>query len=114
MTKVHWGRLGSVGAFVGGLVLFVAGVAVGGEGEYLMEHEKMAKIEYHDRELEHTLADLTTKSAGGVEREHALMSEIITLSLRTGEGGASQERWSVHDRSHPFRINLVSRSPVRD
>ena len=35
VTKVHWNRVGGVGAVGIGLLLFVGGIMVGGEGEYL-------------------------------------------------------------------------------
>ena len=35
VTKVHWNCVGGVGAVGIGLLLFVGGIMVGGEGEYL-------------------------------------------------------------------------------
>ena len=35
VTKVHWNGVGGVGAVGIGLLLFVGGIMVGGEGEYL-------------------------------------------------------------------------------
>jgi hypothetical protein len=87
VTKIHWGRVGGVGAFAGGLLLFVAGIAVGGEGEYLMERERMSRIVEHDHELEsgmealkmkydHDLSESTAGLRDELDKEKAKEKEL--------------------------------------
>ena len=78
---------GGVGAFAGGLLLFVAGIAVGGEGEYLMERERMSRIVEHDHELEsgmealkmkydHDLSESTAGLRDELDKEKAKEKEL--------------------------------------
>ena len=56
VTKVHWNRVGGVGAVGIGLLLFVGGIMVGGEGEYLRVSTPLPLLHFLKPKPEHARA----------------------------------------------------------
>ena len=110
VTKIHWGRVGGLGAFAGGLLLFLAGIAVGGEGEYLIERQRVERIPAHDQELlsgaetlrmryDHDLSERTASLRDELEKEKEKEKELVA------------ELQAEHERAS--RLELLSRSDER-
>lgn len=110
VTKIHWGRVGGLGAFVGGLLLFVAGIAVGGEGEYLIERQRMERIVAHDQELESGIQALRTRYDHDLSERAASLREELEKE-KEKEKELVEELQAEHERKS--RLELLSRSGER-
>jgi hypothetical protein len=76
VTKVHWGRVGGMGVFVGGLLLFVVGIVIGGEGEHLIERQRMERVIAHEHDLSVSTSKLRDELENEKEQEQQLKKEL--------------------------------------
>eukprot|EP01043_Picozoa_sp_COSAG02_P020992 COSAG02_NODE_1053_length_14943_cov_3.871076_8_plen_243_part_00 len=110
VTKIHWGRVGGLGAFTGGVLLFVAGIAVGGEGEYLIEKQRMDRIVAHDHETEFGMQALRR------QYDHNLLASTASLrdelkKEKEKEKELEEELQAEHEQA--AKLELLSRNDER-
>jgi hypothetical protein len=120
VTNVHWGRVGVVGFWAGAVVLFIIGILVGGEVEYLIDSGEVQRLqaEAHGQAGEVSGAKSRPAPTSTPQLEPPSVKAVEeTSKIDTGGTSASPERPCPsppplpHTAPPPSAVNSIAQAP---